>query len=287
MATQLQQAPTFDVAPGLNGIGAEVSGIDMAGELSDGEIAAIEQALVKHKVLFFRDQEMTPQQMLAFGRRFGPLEIHPFASFKTFTSPPEEPELIIVEAFPENPMVAEDWHSDVTWRETPAMASILRVTNVPEAGGDTMWADMAAAYADLDDATQRHLSSLTAVHDWHKFREVLHQTGATAEQIAELVERYPPMEHPVIRTHPVSGEKIIYVNGNFTVKINGMKESESDALLHKLYKLADTPAYRTRINWQPGSVAFWDNRSTQHAVQGGVKGYRRMERVTVAGDRPF
>jgi taurine dioxygenase len=287
MATQLRPEQSFDVTSGENGIGAEVAGVDIAGPLSDAQIAEIEQALVKHKVLFFRDQEMTSEQQLAFGRRFGPLEIHPFASFKTFTSPPEAPELIIVEAFPENPMVAEAWHSDVTWRETPAMASILRVTNVPEEGGDTMWADMAAAYADLDDATQRHLSSLTAVHDWHQFRNVLHMTGSTPEQIAELVEQFPPMEHPVVRTHPVSGEKIIYVNGNFTVKINGMKESESDALLQRLYKLADNPAYRTRINWQPGSVAFWDNRSTQHAVAGGVKGYRRMERVTVAGDRPF
>jgi taurine dioxygenase len=184
-------------------------------------------------------------------------------------------------------MVAEDWHSDVTWRETPAMASILRATDVPEAGGDTMWADMAAAYEDLDDATQRHLSSLTAIHDWHKFREVLHQTGATPEQIAELVERFPPMEHPVVRTHPVSGTKIIYVNGNFTVKIKGMSDSESDALLQRLYKLAEIPAYHARMHWQPGSVAFWDNRSTQHSVVGGVKGYRRMERVTVAGDRVF
>ena len=287
MATQVRPSRTFDVTPGANGIGAEVSGLQIADALTDNEIAVIEQALVKHKVLFFRDQEMTSQQQLAFGRRFGPLEIHPFASFKTFTSPPEDPELIIVEAFPENPMVAEAWHSDVTWRETPAMASILRVTDVPEEGGDTMWADMAAAYADLDDATQRHLSSLTAVHDWHQFRDVLHQTGATAEQIAELVERFPVMEHPVVRTHPVSGEKIVYVNGNFTVKINGMSERESDALLQRLYKLAENPAYRARINWQPGSVAFWDNRSTQHAVAGGVKGYRRMERVTIAGDRPF
>lgn len=278
---------TIEIVPGENGIGAEVSGVDLGGQLGDAQVAEIGQALVDHKVLFFRDQAMTSQQQLAFGRRFGPLEIHPFASFKTFTSPPEEPELIIVEAFPDNPMVAEDWHSDVTWRETPAMASILRATDVPEAGGDTMWADMAAAYEDLDDATRRHLSSLTAIHDWHKFREVLHMTGASAEQIAELVERFPLMEHPVVRTHPVTGEKIIYVNGNFTVKIKGMSDSESDALLHRLYKLAEIPAYHARMHWQPGSVAFWDNRSTQHSVVGGVKGYRRMERVTVAGDRPF
>jgi taurine dioxygenase len=281
------QERTITVVPGSNGIGAEVSGVDLAAPLSDAQVAEIEQALVDHKVLFFRDQDMTSQQQLAFGRCFGPLEIHPFASFKTFTSPPGEPELIIVEAFPENPMVAEAWHSDVTWRETPAMASILRATEVPEAGGDTMWADMAAAYDDLDDATQRHLSSLVAIHDWHQFREVLHMTGATPAQIAELVERFPPMEHPVVRTHPVSGAKIIYVNGNFTVKIKGMSDSESDALLQRLYKLAETPAYHARTHWQPGSVAFWDNRSTQHSVVGGVKGYRRMERVTVAGDRPF
>jgi taurine dioxygenase len=281
------QERTIEVTPADNGIGAEVSGVDIAAPLSDAQVAEIEQALVAHKVLFFRDQAMTSQQQLAFGRRFGPLEIHPFASFKTFASPPEEPELIIVESFPEKPAVAEAWHSDVTWRETPAMASILRVTDVPDEGGDTMWADMGAAYEDLDDATQRHLSSLTAVHDWHQFRDVLHMTGSTPEQIAELVERFPPMEHPVVRTHPVSGAKIIYVNGNFTVKIKGMSDSESDALLRRLYKLAEIPAYHARMHWQPGSIAFWDNRSTQHSVVGGVKGYRRMERVTVAGDRPF
>jgi taurine dioxygenase len=280
-------ARALDVTPGANGIGAEVAGVDIASGLTDAQVAEIEQALVDHKVLFFRDQDITSQQQLAFGRRFGPLEIHPFASFKTFASPPEEPELIIVEAFPEKPMVAEDWHSDVSWRETPALASILRVTDVPEAGGDTMWADMEAAYDGLDDSTRRHLSSLTAVHDWHKFRDVLHMTGSTPEQIAELVERFPPMEHPVVRTHPVSGRKSIYVNGNFTVRIKGMSDSESDALLQRLYRLADNPDYHARMHWQPGSIAFWDNRSTQHSVIGGVRGYRRLERVTIAGDRPF
>jgi len=287
MATQLRPARIIDVTPGANGIGAEVAGIDLASELADGEVAAIEQALVTHQVLFFRDQHITGQQQLAFGRRFGPLELHPFTTFPGFENDAEEPELIVVETTPERPMVAEDWHSDVTWREAPAMASIIRVTHCPDAGGDTMWADMAAAHDGLDDATQSLLSGLVAIHDWHGFRDLLGRLGTPPEQLAALVERFPPAEHPVVRTHPVTGRKIIYVNANFTVRIKGMSDSESDALLRRLYRLAAIPDYHARMHWQPGSVAFWDNRSTQHSVVGPVKGYRRMERVTVAGDRPF
>lgn len=282
-----QQAPSIGVTPGRNGIGAEISGIDLAGPLSDAQIEEIEQALVAHKVIFFRDQAIDSEQHIAFGQRFGPLEVHPFANFSGFTSGDDKPEIIALESTPEKPQVAEVWHSDVTWRETPSLGSILRITHCPEAGGDTLWADMSAAYDGLDGATQSFLSGLTAVHDWSNFRNHLIALGAPADQIAALDAGFPPVEHPVVRTHPVSGRKIIYVNAEFTRRIKGMSETESDALLKKLYALAGNTDYHARMEWRPGSIAFWDNRTTQHSVIPDVCGYRRVERVTVAGDRPF
>lgn len=287
-ALQETVAPaSIAITPGRNGIGAEVSGLDLAGRLSDGQVEAIEWALVAHKVLFFRDQDISSEQQLAFGRRFGPLEVHPFASFAGFTSGDEQPALIALESTPEKPQVAEVWHSDVSWRETPSLGSILRITHCPEAGGDTLWADMAAAYDGLDDATRSFVSGLVAVHDWSNFRNHLTKVGAPAEQIAALDGQFPAVEHPVVRTHPVSGRKVIYVNAEFTRRIKGMGEAESDALLRRLCGLAAIPDYHARMKWRPGSIAFWDNRSTQHSVMPDVRGYRRVERVTIAGDRPF
>jgi len=275
------------IEPGPNGIGAEISGFDMAAELSGTEIAEIEEALVAHKVLFFRDQHITRQQHLAFARRFGRLEIHPFAERPSFHTDPTEREVIVVESKPERPVVAENWHSDLTFLEAPSLGSVLRVVQCPESGGDTLWADMGAAYAGLDDATRSFLSGLVAVHDWSPFRRRMIGEGVATEQIEALNEQFPPAEHPVVRTHPVSGEKLVFVNGNFTIRINGMKREESDSLLRKLYALAENPDYQARMCWRPGSVAFWDNRSTQHSVTPDVQGCRRMERVSIVGDRPF
>jgi taurine dioxygenase len=281
------QERTIDVTPGRTGIGAEIAGVDLTAPLSDAQIREIEAALVAHKVVFFRDQHIDADQHLAFGRRFGALEVHPFASFSGFTSGDARPEIIALESTPEKPQVAEVWHSDVSWRETPSLGSILRITDCPESGGDTMWADMSAAYEGLDDATQSFLSGLTAVHDWSNFRGHLISLGAPADQIAALDAAFPAVEHPVVRTHPVSGRKIVYVNAEFTRRIKGMGEAESDALLKKLYALANNPDYHARMQWKPGSIAFWDNRSTHHKVMPDSVGYRRVERVTVVGDRPF
>jgi taurine dioxygenase len=278
---------SISVVPGRNGIGAEISGVDLAEPLSDRAMAEIGQALVAHKVIFFRDQAINSEQHLAFGRRFGALEVHPFASFSGFTSGGDNPEIVALESTPDKPQVAEVWHSDVTWREQPSLGSILRITHCPDSGGDTLWADMAAAHDGLDDATQRLLSSLTAVHDWSNFRRHIIKLGAPVDQITALDAAFPAVEHPVVRTHPVSGRKIIYVNAEFTRRIKGMGEAESDALLNKLYALAGNPDIQARMKWRPGSIAFWDNRSTQHSVVPDVVGYRRVERVTIVGDRPY
>ena len=280
---------SFGIEPLTAGIGAEITGLDLSQDLSEATIAAVSAALVRWKVLFFRDQAITREQHLAFGRRFGPLEIHPFADgFKSFNNDQASREILVIESTAEKPVAADEWHSDVSFRRDPSLGSILRCRVTPAAGGDTLWADMAAAYEGLDDATRSHISGLTAIHDWEIFRKGLRRQGMDEARIAELDAAFPPAEHPVVRTHPVSGEKIVYVNRNFTMRIKGMKEAESQALLERLYALARHPDYQVRFRWRVDSIAFWDNRSTQHyGTKDFFPQHRRMERVTVAGDRPF
>ena len=183
---------------------------------------------------------------------------------------------------------ADEWHSDVTWREVPSFGSILRGRIIPETGGDTMWADMEMAYDMLDDEVKARIDGLEAEHDWHGFRRTLRKRGVGEDVIEQLNAEFPPVIHPVVRTHPASGRKSIYVNRNFTTRIVGLEPEESDALLEVLWAQAMIPELQVRFRWRPGSVAFWDNRSTQHRAVGDFgDGHRLMERVTVCGDRPF
>jgi taurine dioxygenase len=270
-------------------IGADIEGVDLSITLDDRAIARISRLLVEHKVLFFHDQRITRAQHIAFGRRFGDLEIHPFTEGKKlFAAEESDPEIVIVESTPERQVSAEQWHSDVTWREAPSLGSILRAIVLPPAGGDTLWANMVAAYEGLSDSMRRLLSGLEATHDWHVFRTSLIAAGVPADRIAKMMEDYPKIDHPVIRTHPASGEKLIYVNPVFVQGIKGMKENESRSILAMLYDLPRRPEYQVRFRWEDNAIAFWDNRSTQHyAVGDFYPHHRRMERVTVAGDRPF
>lgn len=279
----------LEIEPLTGSIGAEVSGIALSGDLPAEVVAALSDALVKHKVLFFRDQAITTEQHLAFGRRFGELEVHPFSeALKGFENDDSASEILVIESTAKQPIAADEWHSDVTWRRDPSLGSILRCRVCPPVGGDTLWADMAAAFEGLDDATRSLISGLTALHDWEAFRKGMRAKGISESRIATLQEQFPPVEHPVVRTHPVSGAKVIYVNRSFTVGIKGMKESESRALLERLYALASIPDYQVRFRWQVDSVAFWDNRSTQHyATKDFYPRHRLMERVTVVGDRPY
>jgi taurine dioxygenase len=259
-------------------IGAEVSGVDLREELDDATVAAIRAALVRHKVVFFRDQDITRARHIAFARRFGPLEIHP-------ATPKDQPdpEVLRIVHGPESKGAENNWHSDVTWRPEPSLGSILRAVEVPPVGGDTLFADMAAAYRGLSPALREWLPTLTAVHDIA--RVFAKRLGKTAE---ELHARYPPTTHPVIRTHPETGEQAIYVNTGFTSHIEGLSRRESDALLAHLYAQAAIPEYQCRFRWRANSIAFWDNRAAQHyAASDYYPAVRVMERVTVAGDRPF
>ena len=264
-------------------LGAEVSNIDLAQPLDGAAVEAVTAALAEYEVLIFRDQEITAEQQKAFGRRFGELTVHPFA-------PRDEdvPELIVFDNDADNPPWGTDvWHSDETFRAEPPMGTMLRALIVPEVGGDTMYASMSAAFEGLSDRMQQFISGLEAVHDFKPFRKLFSGDAAGRRSMHEYEERYPPAVHPVVRVHPVSGRKVIFVNPNFTVAVKDMGESESQSLLDQLFRQALVPEYQIRHHWRPHTLVFWDNRAVQHyAIHDYYPQHRRMERVTIKGDRP-
>ena len=264
-------------------IGAEIEGVDLSRPLAPATVSALRQALLDWKVLFFREQAITTEQHLAFARCFGDLEVHPFAPHK-----PDYPEVLAITHDDKSKGRENTWHSDVTWRLEPSLGSILRAVEVPPVGGDTLFADMYAAYDGLKDEVKARIDGAVAVHDFAHFRERMRKRGLTEAQIEALNEKYPTVEHPVVRTHPETGRKAIYVNAAFTQHIVGMEKAESDALLAHLYAQAAIPEYQCRFRWEKNAIAFWDNRASQHyAVSDYFPAVRRMERVTVIGDRPY
>ncbi|MBV1918759.1 MAG: TauD/TfdA family dioxygenase [Sphingomonadaceae bacterium] len=266
----------FSVAPLTTHIGAEISGIDLRDEQPDEVIAEIRKALLTYKVIFFRDQDVTQEQQIGFGRRFGDLEIHPLTD-----EDQPNPEILHLKSGT-RVATAAVWHSDVTWRETPPLGSILRARIMPEVGGDTIWSDQVAAYEGLSPAMKEWVCTLTALHDGSQFKD---RTGGTADSFWE---KYPVQEHPVVRTHPETGERALYVNTSFTVGIKDLSKKESDWLLQHLYDQALKAEYQVRFRWEVNSVAFWDNRACQHyAVHDYAPAIRHMERVTIVGDKPF
>lgn len=257
--------------------GAEVTGVDL-GDVDQATFAEIEKAFLDYKVLFFRDQDITTDQHVAFAARFGELEEHPFIPAK------EGYEMVVDLKKDEHIKGVENvWHSDVSWRQIPSLGSVLRAAEVPGVGGDTLFADMEAAYAGLAPETQERIDGLSAVHDF----KTSFGLYMTEEQLAKQLEKFPPATHPVVRTHPVTGRKSIYVNAIFTSHIEGMSREESDELLDHLFEQSDTPEYQCRFRWQKNSFAFWDNRALQHYANSDYDPQpRRMERVTVIGDKP-
>jgi len=277
-------APAIEVIRHGPTIGAEVRGVDLAQPLDEATFKALHDALMAHKVIYFRDQDITPEQQAAFGRNFGTLTVHPFVPHLEHL-----PEVLVLDNHADNPVFATDvWHSDETFRVTPPMGSILRCVRIPEAGGDTLWADMVAAYENLSDKMQRFLSGLEAIHDFIPFRrkfEALPPRERHA-RLAEMEEELPNPTHPVVRTHPVTGQKALYVNEQFTVAIKGMREDESRALLDFLLAQPRIPEFQFRFRWAPHSIVFWDNRPTQHYAANDYYPTRRtMYRVTIKGDQ--
>jgi taurine dioxygenase len=273
---------TLAVRPLTPTIGAEIEGIDLACVLTEQQFAAVRRALLEWKVLFFRDQNITTEEHLDFGRRFGPLEVFPFSPPK-----PGYPEVLAITHDEKSRGRENTWHSDVTWREIPSLGSILRAIEVPSVGGDTLFADMYAAYDGLPDETKAKIEGRVAVHDFPHIRRNFRKRGVSEAEIEAFEKTYPKVEHPVVRTHPETGRKALYVNAAFTQSIVGLEPDESDALLKRLYAQAAIPEYQCRFRWRKNSVAFWDNRSCQHyAASDYFPAVRRMERVTVVGDRP-
>jgi alpha-ketoglutarate-dependent taurine dioxygenase len=261
-------------------LGAEIAGVDLRKPLEDTEFAAIEAALVEHEVIVFRGQDISSSQLIDFGRRFGELSVHPFAPHDGTA-----PELIKFHNDASTPPFGTDvWHSDETFRAEPPLATVLCAKEVPALGGDTMYASMSAAFEGLSDRMQRFVSGLEAVHDLRPFRALFGDSEEDRRNLQRYELMYPPRVHPVVRVHPVSGRKVLFVNPQFTVAIKGMDEREGRSLLDTLFQQALIPEYQYRHRWAPHTIAMWDNRSAQHyAVHDYYPQRRYMERVTIRG----
>lgn len=273
-------------------IGAGIADVNLGKASRDAALMAeIRVLLVKHKVLFFRDQDITRAEHVAFARRFGDLEDHPVAG-----SDPEHPGLVRIYKSPDMPndRYENAWHTDATWREKPPFGCVLRCVECPPVGGDTMWANMAEAYRRLPEHVKNQIAGLRARHSI----EATFGAAMPMDKRLALKAQYPDAEHPVVRTHPESGEKILFVNGfttHFTnyhtpenVRVGQDYTQGSSQLLQYLISQAAIPEYQVRFRWQKNSVAFWDNRSTQHyAVMDYPPSHRKMERAGIVGDKPY
>lgn len=274
----------IQISPLSPALGAQISGIDLSQELTHEQRDAIEQALLRHQVLFFRNQPLTPRQQARFAASFGDLHIHPI-----YPNVPEQPEVLILDTAVTDVRDNAIWHTDVTFLPTPAMGAVLSAKQLPEYGGDTLWASGIAAYEALSQPLKTLLEGLTATHDFTRSFP-LARFGTTPGDIARWEQtrrQYPPISHPVIRTHPVSGRKSLFVNDGFTSRINELSETESAAILTFLFSHATRPEFTIRWRWQADDVAFWDNRVTQHYAVDDYRPQRRvMHRATILGDVP-
>jgi taurine dioxygenase len=266
-------------------IGAVIGNIDLSEKLDDEQVADVRKALLAHKVIFFEDQHITPVQHRDFAARFGELHTHPL-----YPGVPEAPEMFILDNHANNPTDNDAWHTDVTFIETPPLGAILYAKLLPPEGGDTCWASMQAAYEGLSKPLQRFLSELDAVHDFARGFPARGQVAKEAggDKHAKALEEHPPVVHPVVRTHPETGADGLFVNYGFTDRIKGLRREESAALLNMLFVHIQKPEFQVRWHWKPNSIAFWDNRVTQHyAVNDYLPNRRIMNRATILGDRPF
>ncbi|MFC3533627.1 taurine dioxygenase [Vogesella facilis] len=266
-------------------IGAVVAGIDLAQPLTTTLRDELTAALLQHQVLFFRGQDLSPRQQRDFAAWFGDLHVHPL-----YPQIAELPQIMVLDTAQNDLRDNAIWHTDVTFIDTPPLGSVLAARQLPPYGGDTLWASGTAAYAALSPRLQQLLDGLSATHDFTKSFP-LERFGHTPEALARYEETRrstPPVSHPVVRTHPVSGDKALFVSDGFTTRINELQPAESDALLALLFAHYAKPEFSVRWRWQPGDVAFWDNRVTQHyAVDDYRPAHRVMHRATILGDKPF
>jgi taurine dioxygenase len=264
----------LDIRPMTRRIGAEVFGIDLREPFGDRATAELRKAIADHQVIFFREQALEIADLMRFGRLFGRLAFH--TGVKGL---PEYPEVVRIHADEHSARVAGDnWHSDLSCNPEPPMGSILYMHTLPEVGGDTLFSSMYEAYDALSPAMRAFLDPLTAVHDGdHVYRPFA----------KEPLDHYPCSTHPIVRTHPVTGRKALYVNQSYTIRIPELSEAESAAVLALLYDHVKNPNFQVRFRWEPHSIAFWDNRCTQHlAVWDYFPDTRSGYRVTIAGEKP-
>ena len=263
-------------------IGAEIRGVDLSKPLSNETVDAVRDALHAHLVLFFRNQKLTESDHIAFAGHFGPIQVPPLK-----TKYHDNPEINVLDQVSPRGDGADNWHADHTYTKQPALGSILRAVKVPRYGGDTMFASMYAAYDALSTPMKQMLDSLTAEHDITGSASRGIRAGHVTETLAEIQRRLPPVSHPVIRTHPVTKKKLIFVNGNSTTRIRELPELESEAVLRFLFEHVRTPEFQVRFQWDERSVAFLDNRCAQHYAVPDYDERRVLHRVTIAGDEPY
>ena len=274
------------VTPVSGSMGAEIEGVDLSKEIDDQTFEEIRRAFHEHIVIFFRDQHLTHEQHKAFGRRFGTLNIHPYVKGMD-----GHPEIMQIVKEPEDKVnFGGGWHSDMSFLEEPALGSILYAREVPPYGGDTLWANQYLAYETLSSGMKAMLEGLKAVHTAKgEYSERGHSAQSRKSMAVTMAsDDTPSFEHPVIRTHPETGRKALYVNPAFTEKFVGWTKRESRPLLHFLFEHCTQEPFTCRFRWSKNAIAFWDNRAAQHFALNDYHGHRRhMERVTVNGDRPF
>jgi len=272
------------VSPVAGALGAEITGVDL-GCPGDAAVEEIRRAFLEHHVVFFRNQTLTPEAQMAFGRCFGVLDTHPFVE-----GSPEHPEVIdIVTEAEDGFNFGGGWHTDVTFLDAPDLGSILYAVDVPPFGGDTLFANQHAAYESLSGTMKALLDGLVGLHSaGPQYAAGGYSTLSQAMRTKNPEGAHSVVRHPVVRTHPETGRKGLYVNRAFTVGIDGMRPDESAALLGFLFAHATREAFTCRFRWEAGSVAMWDNRSVQHYALYDYRGQRRrMRRITIGGDRPF
>lgn len=265
-------------------LGGLIEGVDLRDPITD--FVEIRQLLLEHEVIFFRDQFLTADEQIELGRRFGEPSIFPIARLQGMTAPHPT----TIEDRPDNPNVADQWHTDVTWIEEPPMAAILCMEVIPEYGGDTLWASATKAFDALSQPMQNMLRGMTATHDNESFiAALLKKSGEARRPLAEqLRSNYPPVVHPLVRTHPETGKQALMFADGFLRCINELTDDESRAMVDMLVQHVANPAFHCRWSWREGDVAIWDERSTLHrAAADHVGQYRRIRRIEIDGDRPY
>ena len=277
----------IEVTPISGALGAEIGGVDLSRPLDDDVFAEVHRAFLDNLVIFFRDQHVTPEQHKAFGRRFGELNVHPH--YVPLAGHPEILEVLKEETATVN--VGGEWHSDLSCLEKPPLGSILYALEMPPYGGDTLFTNMYLAYERLSGGMRGLLDTLFAVHSDRTMSDPEAQDAKNETRSSKLLSQdvgETRSEHPVVRTHPETGRKALFVNSIFTVGFKGMTAAESRPLLQFVFDQAQRPEVTCRFRWQKNSLAMWDNRCTQHFALNDYQGFRRlMHRVTVDGDRPY